>query len=142
MKKAVIFLLTVIIFSQGAKYLLAAPGDADDPVVTLSYIKQILLPDIEQKINSSSAAVFKVVDVPQGSKVILDAGTEIILRMGSATVIATEKGGLADVTSGVDLQHESAVPANSLLIAPLADGRGIHATDNVILMIKGGYTIQ
>lgn len=70
MKKAVIFLLTVIIFSQGAKYLLAAPGDADDPVVTLSYIKQILLPDIEQKINSSSAAVFKVVDVPQGSKVI------------------------------------------------------------------------
>ena len=60
--------------------------------------------------------------------------------MGKATIIATEKGGIADTTAGFDLADGNDMPSNHLLIVPLADGRGIRASSDVIVMIKGGFT--
>ena len=70
------------------------------------------------------------------------AGCELILRQGSANIIATTKGGLADTTVGGDLADGTAMPSNHLLIVPLDDGRGIQATSTVLVMVKGEYTIQ
>ena len=57
-------------------------------------------------------------------------------------IIATEKGGIADVTHGFDIPHGDAVPSNSLLIVPVSDGRGVKITKDAIFMIKGGYKIE
>ena len=62
--------------------------------------------------------------------------------MGSATVIATQKGGLADTTGGYDLANGTAMPSNHLLIVPVNDGRGISANNDVLVMVKGAYNIQ
>ncbi len=110
----------------------AEVGDSDDPVVSKSYIDTYIAPQLS----------YEVVSVEAGQSVICGAGCELILRMGDATVIATEKGGLADVTSGVDLADGSAMPSNHLLIVPLADGRGISANTDLLVMIKGNYTIS
>ena len=142
MKKAAIFVIVMIIVSQSARLLFAAPGDSGDPIVTLSYIMERLMPEIEQKIEEKTAPVFNVVNIPAGTSVICDAGTELILRMGTASVIATDKGGIADVTHGTDLADGGAVPPNSLLIVPVADGRGIRAQTDIIVMIKGEHTAE
>jgi hypothetical protein len=142
MKKKLALALTAGMLLVGVGHMFAAPGDEDDPIITLSYIEQVLVPSITKQINQTAAPVFEVVDIEAGSSLICEAGTELILRKGTATVIATEKGGLANVTSGIDLQNNAPVPANSLLIVPLSDGRGITAQDDLILMIKGKYTIK
>ncbi|MDO4743968.1 MAG: hypothetical protein Q4A86_01110 [Clostridia bacterium] len=133
--------------------VLAEPGGTDDPLISKSYIETVLMPQIKEyvetkisQINSGSgthtAESFKVVDMKAGQKMICDAGAELILRMGKADIIATEKGGLADTTAGFDLANGSDMPSNHLLIVPLGDGRGIEAKNDVIVMVKGGYTIN
>ncbi len=142
MKKILLSALTVGLVSLSFGHIIAAPGDADDPIITLSYIQSVLMPSITKQIEEKTAPTFIVVNVEAGKSVICEAGTELILRKGKATVISTEKGGLANVTSGVDLPDGTVLPANSLVIVPLADGRGVHADDDLILMIKGGYTVK
>lgn len=132
----------------------SAPGGADDPVVTKSYIVEQVVPEIKAYIDerfgiaasegvvTSRTDSFMVVNVADGKKVMCEAGTELILRMGSGTVIATQKGGLADITAGYDLADGTAMPSNHCLVVPVSDGRGFKATSDVIVMIKGGYTIK
>ena len=72
-----------------------------------------------------------------------DAGSEIILRSGSATAITSPSGGLSDVTAGTDITEGKPIPANHLLIIPRSDGRGIFVTKNsTFVMVRGGYTIR
>lgn len=132
--------------------VLAEPGGSEDPLITKSYIENHVMPAVreyvEEKIAgiSSGGAVanasFEVVEIDAGQKVICSKGAELILRMGSASIIATEKGGLADTTAGFDLSNGTPMPSNHLLIVPVDDGRGIKAETDVIVLIKGGYTIE
>lgn len=114
----------------------AQTGSENDPVISLSYLKQVFKPEITQQMS------FKVVSLNAGQTLECKTGTELILRMGTAKVIATNKGGLADVTAGYDLSNGTAMPSNHHLIVPVADGRGIKATSACLVMVKGEYTIK
>lgn len=110
----------------------AQPGTEADPLITKSYIESVVYP----------ATRFQVVNVPAGKSVICSAGTEMILRMGTCSVIGNEKGGISDVTMGYDLADGIVVQGNHLLIAPLNDGRGVRTSTDCIFMIKGGYEVK
>ena len=81
-------------------------------------------------------------DVKKGQMIKCGDGCEMILRMGSGTIVASAKGGISDVTKGYDIGQDEQMPANHLLIAPLGDGRGIKMTTDGKVMIKGTYTLQ
>lgn len=132
MKKRITIVLCVlgVIFTLGS--YAAQPGTDADPLITKSYIDSAVIPQTK----------FQVVEVPAGKSVIGGAGTEMILRMGTCSVIGTQKGGVSDVTMGYDLADGIIVQGNHLLIVPLADGRGVYASTDCILMIKGGYEIK
>lgn len=134
MKKMLITLLVVAVAfgAFGTVSMFADPGDSTDPIITLSYIEDVLKGQLS----------FKVVNLKKGDVLIGEAGTEVVLRMGSAKIIATEKGGLADLTSGHDLADGTAMPSNHHLIIPVDDGRGIEAQSTVIVLVKGDYTIE
>ena len=134
MKKIIITLLVVAFAfaTLGTVTMFASPGDNNDPIITLSYIEDIL----------KGQLTFQVVNLEKGSSLIGEAGTEIVLRMGTAEIIATEKGGLADLTAGIDLPDGTNMPANHNLVIPVSDGRGIKAQSKVIVMVKGDYTIE
>jgi hypothetical protein len=132
-----------------------------DPLISLSYLNQVL-----NEMTASSGNVLEVVElyanttllnnagksivregqskVLVGTRIIADAGTEIILRYtnGSTTAIASNLGGLSNVTEGYDIQHGKAIPANHLLIIPRSDGRGVMITNNAIFMIRGSYRVE
>ncbi|MGE4283098.1 MAG: hypothetical protein AB7G87_05185 [Clostridia bacterium] len=154
----IVFMITGFQIVYG---MVAEPGSQEDPIITQSFLEQIVVPQIQEGFNEKIAALaqkveqieqkntqsgtgdtFTVVSVKHGQKFIGAAGTEVILRMGKATIIATEKGGLADVTQGIDLANNAAMPANHLLIIPLDDGRGFAAQADILVMAKGTYTIQ
>ncbi|MGI6620820.1 MAG: hypothetical protein ACOX35_05120 [Bacillota bacterium] len=108
------------------------PGSEGDPLVTKAYVDSYV----------NSRLKMSVVELASGQTLIGYSGTEIILRGGQATVIDSELGGLCDVTQGVDLGGGSAVPANHLLLVPRDDGRGIKATSDAIVMVRGEFTIK
>ena len=132
MRKRVTMIVAVICVLVAAVVYAAQPGTQEDPLVTKSYFENIMAQETK----------FKVVEVPAGKKVIGAAGTEMILRMGTCSVIGTQKGGVSDVTMGYDLADGINVQGNHLLIVPLDDGRGVKTSTTCLIMIKGGYTIQ
>ena len=83
---------------------------------------------------------FSAVFIPRGNTLTAEAGTEIILRSGAATVVAGPNG-LVDVTAGRDVGNRQSVSRNHLLLVPASDGRGLHITADAWLMIKGGFTL-
>ncbi len=134
-----------------AATVVANPGSESDPLISQSYITQTLIPQIEKMISEATSGAtenggdtqrFEVISMTAGQTMICQNGTELILRMGSANIIATEKGGLADTTGGYDLPNGAVMPSNHLLIVPVNDGRGISANNDVLVMVKGAYEIK
>ncbi len=156
-KLGIVVILACVIMAL-CTVVIAEPGTDSDPLISKSYIDEVLMPKIQQYVDSkiasiggsgnqggnatSGAPVFVVVEAKAGDEIICSAGAELILRMGKATVIATEKGGLADTTIGYDLADGTQMPANHLLVVPVADGRGLEADTDIIVMIKGEYIVR
>ncbi len=139
MKKTVLLVLALAIIS--ASFIVAL--GTEDPLITESYLKNVFMKEVKDYIDADKVSTsFAVVTVPKNKKMIGAAGSEIILRGGTAEVIASELGGLSDVTFAGDLVDGASVPANHLLIIPRDDGRGFKAITDVIVMVKGGYEIK
>jgi len=105
----------------------AEPGSGGDPLVSKSYVDMV--------------ALYRVEEVPAGSTVVGESGTELVLRGGQATAVVSELGGLLDVTAGTDIKGGARIPANHLIVVPRSDGRGFYAVTDLILMVKGRITI-
>lgn len=142
----------------------ASPGSSDDPLVTLSYVKQVLQPQIEAAvINKLGGTVntepttpttpatpadtdveFKVVELKSGQIIRPVSSLEIVLRSDSASVISPfPYQGLSDLTAGGELLGGAVIPINHLLLIPRADGRAVKATSSqVFIMVRGEYTIE
>ncbi|KZS45819.1 hypothetical protein AWU65_07785 [Paenibacillus glucanolyticus] len=144
------------IYSNTASGAGTTPGTTDDPVVTKSYVDQ----QIQQALNGGSggntnptnptqpsqgADEVKNVALKPGKILIADAGTEFIVRSGNAVIYTEVSSGVADLTDGKDLLNGQAAPKNHLLSFP-REGRGIQVkegqTSNLIVMVRGGYTIK
>ncbi len=147
-------LVGLCLLMAGGLVVFSEPGGSDDPVVTKSYIVDVVIPEIKAYIDerfgiaategspTAHTNAFTVVNVAAGKTVTCEAGTELILRMGQGTIIATTKGGLADTTAGYDLTNGVSMPANHLLVVPVGDGRGFRAESDALVMIKGAYVIK
>lgn len=136
-KKLLIIGLTLVaIVGISAIAIAATPGGESDPVVTKSYV--------DQKIAGVSAngSTYVATLIPQGKSLIGGEGTEIILRSGKATAVATGVNGVTDITGAKDLKNGEAVTLEHLLIVPRDDGRGIKASVDSYVLVRGKYTIK
>ncbi len=134
----------VIVFSVFAVTVVATaaadtPGTEGDPIVTKSYVDNQIA-----RISSggTASATYTVVEVSAGQKLLGKSGTEIILRSGEATAIDNGANGVSDITAGKDLMTGQSVGQNHLLLVPKDDGRGIQATTDLFVMVRGAYSIQ
>lgn len=144
--KAVLFVVCICMIISSA-VVLATPGDDSDPLITLSYITDVLMPDIESRISQSGGQgggsdSFSLVNVEENYMIIGQEGTEFVVRSGTGRILATKQGGIADLTDGTDLMEGRAIPLNHHLLVPRADGRGMVFTSNGIVMVKGAYRIM
>lgn len=134
------------------------PGSEGDPLVTASWVEA----KIEERMKGLSGSVsteapapsgepvyitfpapaYQVVSVPAGKKMLTGAGTEIILRSGSAKIVEGPGGGLSDLTLGTNLSSGANIARDHLLLSPKDDGRGAAAGTNTIFMVRGDYNIE
>ncbi len=148
-KNIVIILLLLIVTIQFTVSLsMAAENGIDDPLVTLSYIEKRFVEFkeyVDYKISDSGSenGKFEVLNIKAGNKVIFTSESlEFILRAGEASAIASANGGLANLTTGIDLKTGENVQLNNLILIPRNDGRGILANTDIWIMIKGQYEIR
>ncbi|MGI6345014.1 MAG: hypothetical protein ACOX18_08175 [Bacillota bacterium] len=121
-----------------------APGSEADPLITKSYVDQALA-ELKDSLSGEGpgAIALEVVTVPAGQRLIGYAGTELILRAGQARAVAPSvDNGLPDLTAGTNLPPDATIPANHLLLLPRDDGRGLQAITDLIVMVRGRWTIE
>jgi hypothetical protein len=85
---------------------------------------------------------FTVLNPRSGQILTIENGTEVILRSGSAVVVAGENG-LVNMTTGGDILNGQPVGLNNLLISPRTDGRGIRFTaESSWVMVRGAHRLE
>lgn len=145
-----------------------AAGGEKDPLITLSYLTQTATPEILSQVEKKTeeyqkklmeqfnaaidryqgeqggtnhGAEYVVVTLSKGQKLQLGLGCEVMLRVGSAALSASDATGLIDSTSGTTLGNGGALAVNHLYLATL-EGRTVKANENnTKLMVRGAYTI-
>lgn len=159
--------LSAVLLGTGAA--LAAGGDQSDPLVTLSYLNQIALPQIIKQVEDKTAAKQKeleqnltdqinqykqqagqgtsggsasytLVSMTKGQVMSLGVGCELLLRVGSVTVKANTSPALIDLSSGGTVGSGTSLTKNHLYMATIAD-RTLTAAADAKLLVRGSYSI-
>ena len=135
-------------------------GTNDDPLVTLSYLKETFMNDImkqvDQKITERNSQItqqmsgqaggentasFTVVTLSNGQVLTGDIGCEVMLRVGTAACVSPSSPGLIDQSSASVLNNGGALVQNHLYMMTI-EGRGVKATaETTKLMVRGSYTV-
>ena len=97
---------------------------------------------LSKQTGGSTGAIYEIVNLPAGKKIICQNSTEVILRSGKAKIVSSNTAGISDVTTGCDVSPGAYVERNHLLIVPRTDGRGVIAQTVCVLMVKGAYSIE
>ena len=170
-KKAVAVLLSAVMLAGVVfSVLVGAQGTQANPLVTLSYLKDVFTPsvlsDTQKKITEAerkyagslddkiaaykaelgqggggAAASFSVVDIPSGKTLWGSVGCEVMLRVGSARCVSAESPGLIDSTTGDILENGGSLQRNHLYMVTI-ENRGVQATGGAVkVLVRGGYTI-
>jgi len=167
MKKNRWFLRAIVLLLISGTLMMTASvaaeaGSSDDPLVTLSYLKETFMDDILKKVDekisarngqiarqlegeitdgSGEVATFTVVTLSQGQVLTGDIGTEVMLRVGSAACVAPSAPGLIDESSASALNNGGALVQNHLYMMTI-EGRGVKATAATTkLLVRGAYSI-
>ncbi len=167
-KTALAVVVVLMIVSSSLSVLAAVQGSQENPLVTLSYLKDVftqsILKETDKKLEESKAgyekklddkisalgreiqggggsgAGFTVVDLSAGQTLKPEVGCEIMLRAGTAQCVSQESPGLIDTTSGTVLEGGSALVKNHLYMTTV-EGRSIKVNNGTVkLLVRGGYS--
>jgi len=90
---------------------------------------------------SGATASFVLVKLTEGQTLICSIGTEVLLRLGSASCVSTGTPGLIDTTDAKNLANGLALSKNHLYLCTV-EGRGVYAASNATVLVRGKYSIQ
>ena len=134
----------IIAFTAVSTASTYTPGSSGDPVVTKSYV-DTKLAEIKALITQGeggTSASYVPLRLDAGKTLLGGEGTEIILRSGEATGIDNGANGISDITAGKDMRTGEALSLNHLFLIPREDGRGIRATTEIWVLIRGSYQVK
>ena len=157
------FCLTAVCLGTGVA-LAAGAGSESDPLVTLSYLNETVLPklvsDAETKAaarqaelaaqfnqnagqgsGSGTNASYTVVTLSAGQRMNLDLGCEVMLRVGSAAAGAAVNPALVDITSGGNLNSGEGLVQNHLYLATMTAHYITAGSGTVKVLVRGGYQL-
>lgn len=145
-------ILSIIGISLLGSVVFSEPGSNLDPLASMSYVDK-KIDDLRAYLDralsqgqvgetNQESRDLEVVNLSKGQVIVGGAGTEIILRSGSATALGTDLGGLSDLTGAKDIGHGGKIEANHLLLMPRNDGRGVKAETDAIFLVRGIYQVK
>ncbi len=146
MKKKVLAAVLAAVCLTGVIFTVSY--STDDPLITESYLNEVFFDRVKEYIASHTAtssgggdSSFKLVSVNKNKSFVASEGCEFIIRQGSGKAVVSASGGISDVTDGIDIA-EGVLPLNHHFIIPRDDGRGFKAETDMLVLVKGGYSIK
>ncbi len=155
-----VFISSALIISMCAA-VNAEYGSADDPLISLSYITETLLPEIYGKVDEKIEEKLKNVStegtqtqktdlsyVPlqmdKGQKVEAVSGSiEVLLRRGTFKAVDPLGDHLINMTDGTEAGEGQTLTLQNLYVIARPDGRAIMAdADYCWIMVRGDYRIS
>ena len=157
-KKTLTTIILVVVLAMVAGvtvYAVANYGSKDDPLVTSSYLQDVVQPrmedayrstldgevrDMEDQFADQVAAAggsYVLVTLENGQTLTGRACTEILMRTGTAAVM---QSAAIDLTTGQTTAVGEKLTENHLYLVQ-ADDSGIQATADTTVMVRGSYSI-
>lgn len=132
-----------------------------DPLVSLSYVNDVLGPNIMEQVlekieaeyvkkddASESATSYTLVSLTKGQTLMSKGIVEIVVLKGAVNTLVTSADnvaageGIIDLTAGAVLVNGEALPANHSLLIARQDGRGFTvSSDTAEVLVRGDYHI-
>lgn len=147
----------------------SSAGGEEDPLVTKSYLEQTVTPalkveavsgveaqleritaELEAEVAEIRAQLdsvgvgggqYRVVSLSAGQTLSLDLGTQVVLRVGDATVHSGSFPALINLTSGSSLSTGEQLVENHLYVASIADRTISTSKEDTKLLVYGGYYV-
>ncbi len=131
----------------GAALAAGTQGSQDDPLITLSYLNDVAVPEILKQVDArvkekaeavkkelgENGAAFRVVELKKDKTLELTAGCQFILRSG----VLNSTDALVDLSSGETWAGGGSLLANHLYIAT-GGKQTVTAAEAVVLLVQGG----
>lgn len=124
----------------GGAALAVNQGSQADPLVTLSYLNDVVVPDILKQVDAkleqsggTAQSSFVTVSVPSGKSLKLSAGAQMVFRSGTAAPSVA----LTDLTAG---GSASTLSVNHLYLAT-ADTT-VSASQAATVLVLGSYSVN
>ncbi len=144
--KIIIAVLAVLLLGGVAAYAATNYGTRDDPLITKSYLDEVVKPELESdmktKLDAASAEMlasapgeFASVELSGGQSLRCAVGCQILPVRGSVSAL----GAMADTTAGDAVAAGAALSANHLYMA--TESGGVSASDSATVLVSGGYTL-
>ena len=172
-KKLIIIAAAIALLAAGTGIGILATGSGygseSDPLITLSYLRETVEPQLEEKVSKTveaeseeyaekidqsilelqeslsgdaSGDVFTYVVIPSGKTMTCDAGTELMLRSGSCEAYGSGAAVLSDTTSGSVIGEGASVTNNHLCIVTASGGGVTAVSGDAELLVRGNYSID
>ena len=144
--KIIIAVLALLLVGGVAAYAATNYGTRDDPLITKSYLDEVVKPELESdmktKLDAASSEMlastpgeFASVELSGGQSLRFAAGCQILPVSGSVSAL----GAMADTTAGDAVATGAALSANHLYMA--TESGGVSASGSATVLVSGGYTV-
>lgn len=125
-------------------------GTKGDPLITKSYLDEVLAPELMEEFNAqldaqnsgSEDGTFMVLTLGKGQKLKCKVGCEVMLRVGAAYASGSDSPVLVDTTLGRTLENDTALEKNHLYMATIADNGLTASASTTKVLVRGEYTIE
>ena len=145
--KWIIAVLAVLLLAGVAAYAATTYGSKDDPLITKSYLDEVVKPqlagELEAKLDEAAAGVlrttpgeFAKVELQGGQTLRCAAGCQLLPVSGSVSAA----GALSDTTAGEAVADGAALSANHLYMA--TDDGGVTAAGAATVLVSGTYRVD
>lgn len=132
----------------------ASYGSRDDPLITKSYLDEVVRPELEKAMEDelekaldevkSAGGEFTLLTLKNGQTVKCAVGTELLPRFGSAKAYAYDSADVAlvDTTAASAVMNGTALSANHLYMVTILGNGFTAAADNTKILVSGTYTVE
>lgn len=146
--RLLVIVLTLVVVAGATVYAVSNYGSQSDPLITKSYLDQVLQPKLEAELEtqlkaaedqmrSSTPGEFTELSLSSGQSLRCSAGGAFLLCSGSAKAL----GSLADTTAGSGVADGGSLTANHLYMCA-EDSGGLSASGSVTVLVSGSYNIE
>lgn len=151
LRSLAVFCIVAVLFGGIGAYAATNYGTESDPLITLSYLNEVLKPQMEQtytqqtkdsltelesRLEGEENGAYTPVELKANQTMTCKAGCEFLVRSGEAYVTAS----FLNVTEGKELAANDWLMKHHLYMA-VSDSGAVRANSDLYLMVRGDYTV-